>query len=344
MEEMTVKAGYGNISRRSAMLSGLLAGVGVLSAASRSIGQGRKKVKFAGTNLIGVAPMYLAAQLGYFADEGIDAEILESPSGNASVSSLVGGSVDVAATGYIIPFQLAEKGLKVRTLVGLMMKSFYVFVVRPELDVRADDPLTLVKALKGKRFGVSNLGSAGDTIASGVLSDFGGKPGDFVKVAVGVGSTALAALKSGAVDGLITYEPDLSQIVKAGVGKIALDLRSTQAEHSFSRLPSMALQATGMWIEKNPDVAAGVVRAVARANTTMREDPGTSLEALAKLYPSVDAADVKSMYEGEKGGFLSAVPKEDFEFSQQMYLKMKAISRTYPYEEMTATRFAALWK
>jgi NitT/TauT family transport system substrate-binding protein len=341
---MTMKAGQINISRRSVMLSGLLTGVGVVGASSRSIGQERKKTKIAATNLISSASVFLAKQLNYFADEGIDADVIESASGNASVSSLIGGSVDVASTGYIIPFQLAEKGLKVKTLVGLVMKNFYVFVVRSDLDVRPDDPEALVKALKGKRFGVSNIGSAGDTIASGVLSAYGGKPEDFVKVAVGVGATALAALKTGAVDGLVTYEPDLTQIVRSGVGKIALDLRSTQAERTFSRLPSTAIQATSAWIDKNPEVASGVVKAIARANTTLRDDPDTSFKALAKLYPSVEPADLKVMYDGERSGFRSAMSKEDFEFAQELYLKIKAISKTFSYEELTATRFAPLWK
>lgn len=331
-------------SRRSVLISGIIAGTSVIGSASRSIGQERKKIRIAATNLISSAPVFIAKLLGYFADEGIQVELVESASGNASVSSLIGGSVDVASTGYIIPFQLAEKGLKVKTLVGLEMKNFYVFVVRSDLDVRPDDPRALVTALKGKRFGVSNIGSAGDSIASGVLSEYGGKPGDFVKVAVGVGGTALAALKSGAVDGLITYEPDLTQIIKSGVGKIALDLRSTQVEGTFSRLPSMAIQATSAWIDANPEIAASVVKAIVRANNTLRDDPETSLKALAKLYPNMEAADLRAMYDGERGGFRSDVTKDDFEFAQAMYLKLKSISRTFSYEDMTATRFASLWK
>lgn len=328
------------ITRRVA-LAGALASAGTIS--EQLAAQSGKRVRLAGTNLLSSASIYVAKQLGYFADEGLDADILESSSGNASVSSMIAGSVDAAVTGHVIPWQLAEKGLRVKSLVGIMMKSNYVFVLRSDIPVQTDDPAALVSALKGRRFGVSNLGSVGDTIASGVLSDFGAQPSDFVKVAVGVGATALAALKSGGIHGLVTYEPDLTQILKTGIGRIALDLRSTRKVTSFTRLPTTTLQATSPWIQRNPDVAARMVRAVARANRTLQNDPRTSIAALSVIYKGVDPAEVQSMYDGERSGFRSTLPLEEFEFAQDLFLRVKAISKSFRYEELTAVEFAALW-
>ncbi len=331
------------VTRRKALLAGALAGAGALAAPSILRAQTRFKVKLAGTNLISSAPIYIARELNYFDAEGVDVEILESPSGNISVSSLLGGSADIAVTGYIIPFQLAEKGIRVQTICGVMMKSVYVFVARPAMDVKTNDPAALVAALKGKRFGVSNLSSAGDTVASGVLADFGAKSDDVLKVAVGVGGTALAALQSGAVDAMITYEPDLTRILAAGAGKVVLDLRSTRTEKSFSRIPSTALQATKAWIDEHPEAAAAVVRAVAKANLTLRNDVETSLKTMAKLYPNLSVVEIRSIYGGEHQGFYSKVSEADFDFARDMYLKIKAITNSVKYEEMTATRFSQFW-
>jgi NitT/TauT family transport system substrate-binding protein len=260
-----------------------------------------------------------------------------------SISALLGGSVDAAVIGTVNNWLLAEQGMKAKSIVGIAMRSTNVLVVRSDLDVQADDPASLVKALKGKRFGVASLGSGGDMVASGVLEEFGSKSGDFVKVAVGVGGTALAALKSGAVDGLVTYEPDLTQIVRSGAGKIALDLRSTQAERLFSRLPTTTLMARSEWIDKNQDVAQKLIKAVVRANTTLRDDPDTSVKVLGKLYPSIQLGDIKAIYNGERGGFRSTLEKEEFELAQNTYLKAKAISKSYPFEELNDVRFAPLW-
>lgn len=331
------------LSRRAVLLGAGAAGAGILAAPSLLRAEGRIAVKLAGTNLTSSAPMFVAQKLGYFSDEGLDVDVLESASGNASVSSLLGGSVDAAVTGFVIPFQVAEKGMRLQTLAGLMMKNFYVFVIRLDLDVPEDDPKALAAALKGKRFGVSNLGSAGDSIASGVLADNGLDSGDIVKVAVGVGATALAALRTGGVDALITYEPDASQIVASGAGRIALDLRTTQSETLFSRLPSTAFQATRDWVEANPDTAAALVKGITRANNLLREDVDQSIAVLSQLYPNIPITEVRAMHAAEHAGFRSAVPRESFVFTQDMYLKMGAISQTFAYEDLIATRFAHLW-
>jgi NitT/TauT family transport system substrate-binding protein len=301
------------------------------------------KVRLASTHVFTYAPLLLARDLGYFQAEGLDVDILETQSGTATASALLGGSVAAAGSGYSQPMLLAEQGKSVKTLVGLEMASIYVFVASSRLQIPPDQPAAMATALKGRRIGVASLGSAGHLNAEGVLGDHGVASGDVTFVAIGTGATALAAFKAGAVDALVTYEPDLSQILDSGLGQVVLDLRRTRKESTFSRLPTSSLQATSEWIEKNPETAAKLVRAVARANRTLREDPPASLAALTKLYPTIVPANLKAMYEASRPNFESQVPVEQYNLALGVYLKNKQVKKPVPYENTVATQFKSLW-
>ncbi len=330
-------------SRRTVLAqAAVFAAAGALIS-NPAIGQSKKKVKFAGINILSFSPMFVAKELGYFDDEGIDAEIIETQSGNSTTSAMLGGSADVISSSFANPLILANQGKSVKALIGLEMTSVYAFVVRPDLAVTQDDPGALAAALRGRRLGVASLGSGADAVASGVLAESGVGADGVIKVAVGTGASALAALKAGAIDAMVTYEPDLTQVLKSGLAKIALDLRTTKSSTSYALLPSTTLQATSDWIQKNPEAAAGVVRAVARANKTLRHDKEKSLRVLSKLYSNIDPSDVKSMHEGEHYSFRSAIQKEQYDIAQNIYMQLKMIARAFPYEDAVATQFSELW-
>jgi NitT/TauT family transport system substrate-binding protein len=301
------------------------------------------KLRIAAINLLTFSPVFVARELGYYKAEGLDVDILETTSGNATTSALLGGSVAAATTGFSQPLLLAEQGKTVKHLVGMDMASIYVFVGSPKLVVPPDNPQALAAALKGKRFGLASLGSTGHVIAEGVLAEYGTPSKDVTFVAIGTGATALAAFKAGAVDAIISYEPDLTQVLQAGAGKIVLDLRTTKVEKTFSRLPTSTLQATGEWIDKNPDTAARLVRAVARANKTLREDSAKSLEVLAKLYPNVPKASLQGMYEASRANFQSPVPEEQYQHALQVYMKSNQVKKPVPYDSVVAAQFKNLW-
>lgn len=332
------------LSRRTLLVQGAAVVAGCALISAPAIAQSKKKVRMASINILSFSPMFIAKELGYFDAEGIDADILETKGGNATTAAMLGGSAEVIATNFVSPLTLHNQGKNVKSLAGIEMTSVYAFVVKPDLDVPPDNVEALVAALKGKRLGVASLGSGADTVATGVLAEHGVGAGEVIKVAIGTGGTALAAMKAGGVDAMITYEPDITQIVKAGIGKIALDLRSTKSDTAYSRVPATTVQATDEWIQKNPDLAASVVKAIVRANKTLENDPETSVKVLSKLYGNIAPDDVKSMYEGERTSFKSEIPKDQFEAAQNIYLKQNVIKTLVPYDDVVATQFAPLWK
>lgn len=305
--------------------------------------QPKRAVKLASTHVFTYAPLLLAKELGYFSSEGLDVELMETQSTTATAAALLGGSVDAGGAGFNQPLLLAAQGKGVKTLVGMEMSCNYVFVVTPKIKVVDDDPKALAVALKGKRIGVASMGSPGHLIAEGLLSEEGVKNSEATYVAIGTGAAALAALKAGAVDAAITYEPDLGEIQRSGAARIALDLRRTRNEAVFSKLPTSSLQATSAWIDKNPDIAAKLVRAIDHANKTLQEDPKQSLAALEKLYPTMTPDSLKAMYDASRTHFRSAVTPEQYSQAAAAYLKMGLIEKDVPYKDAVASSLSSLW-
>jgi NitT/TauT family transport system substrate-binding protein len=320
--------------------------VGATTLASRA-GAAEKppleKVRIGAINLMVFSPVFLARELGYFRDEGLDVEIVETKSGHATMAALLKGEVAAAATGFTQPFTLAEQGQSVQSLVGMEMASIYVFVASPKLAITLDNPAELGSALKGRKLGVADIGSSGHVVAEGVLRESGFDPKDRSVIAVGTGASAIKALNNGAADVLITYEPDLSAILAAGVGKIVLDLRNTRTEKIFSHLPTSTVQATSAWIESHPEEAAKLVRAIVRANKTIRDEPQKALPVLAKLYPTIKAEHLRAIYEAERFNFRSRIPDEQCEFAQWVYMRTGQIKRSVPCQQVVAKQFTQLW-
>lgn len=300
-------------------------------------------LKIAAINIFVFSPVFVAKELGYYKAEGLDVDILETNSGNSSTSALLGGSVAAATTGFSEPLLLADQGKVVKHLVGMDMSSIYVFVAGPTISVANDNPAALAAALKSKRIGVASLGSTGNVIAEGVLSQYGLTNKDVIYVAVGTGATALAAFKAGAVDAIITYEPDLTKIIESGAGKVVLDLRSTKNEKNYSQLPTSTLQATGDWLDKNPELAAKLARAISRADKTLREDPVTSLAVLGKLYPTMSKASLKAMYEASHLDFRPKIPEEQYKRALGLYLAAHLVKSPVPFENVVATQYQKYW-
>jgi len=162
-------------------------------------------------------------------------------------------------------------------------------------------------------------------------------------IAVGTGAAATAALQSGAVDALITYEPDVTKMTTAGVGRVVFDLRTTTTEKTYSQLPTSTLQATSAWITANPDTARALVRAVTKADNVLREDPTTALPVLKALYPDLPPASVESIYKVSQAHFKPAISQQTFNEAMNIYKGAGLIKDDIAYDKVVATQFAGDW-
>jgi NitT/TauT family transport system substrate-binding protein len=332
--------------RRSiALLTTVLVFAGLTACAGQSSSGDPKNVKIAAINLFTFSPVYVADKLGYFKDEGVSVTIVPTNSGDASVQAMLGRSVDAATTGFDTPIELTAKGQSTQSLVGLEMATIYAFVGAKDFpQIPADDPQAFVNAVRGKKFGVASSGSTGDTIARGLFGEYGLNPDNDVRIiAVGTGAAATAALRSGAVDALVSYEPDLTKITASGAGRVVFDLRTSTNERTYSQLPTSTLQATSAWIHANPAVAKSLVRAVVKADNILRDDPATALPVLKGLYPELSPTQVEGIYNTSRSHFKPEISRATFDSAIKIYRKAGVATSDTTYEKVVASQFAPDW-
>jgi NitT/TauT family transport system substrate-binding protein len=211
----------------------------------------------------------VAAEKGFFKDAGIDARTVTVAHGPAAVTALASGSVDVATNAPEVFLALAGKGQSIKLIAG-QTRQLGVLAARPGLDVPAAFPDS-VKALKGKKVGVTALSSATQYLTITMLNAAGLTAGDVEFVAVGAG--APQALSARHVDAAFVSGPQVETSHMLGA-RTMIDLRSTSncpAQLGICGISQVGMWAMGDWVAKNGEAVARIRKAIARADAFLHD-------------------------------------------------------------------------
>ncbi len=151
--------------------------------------------------------VWVAQDQGIFTKHGLDVEFVFIESGTTLTQALVAGEAPLAvAASAVIP--AIAKGADIKIIGGFVSTFPYDFVVTPDIKTAAD--------LKGKKLGVSKLGSASHTALRKALKNVGVDEESVVFMQTGSETARLASMKAGAVQGTVV-DPTLSaELKKAG--------------------------------------------------------------------------------------------------------------------------------
>jgi NitT/TauT family transport system substrate-binding protein len=124
-----------------------------------------------------------------------------------------------------------------------------------------------VRDLKGMKVGVTALGSQTQFMVEYLAIRAGLASSEISFVNVGGGAGAIAAIRHGAVDAVVTGEPALTTLVAAGDAKIVADTRTSDGTIGlFGGLyPSGTMYARAGFIDRNPRTIQAFAYAMVRA-------------------------------------------------------------------------------
>ncbi len=140
-------------------------------------------------------PTYLAWKLGYFQEEGLDADFIQI-SGPPAMAALINGELDFSTLLSAVGANALQGG-PLRMVQFQSVRVQHVLVARPDL---AD-----VSQLAGKRIGVDSLGTLTTFETRKLIEHF--QLPDVALVATGSELERIAALQAGAVDAIIASIP-----------------------------------------------------------------------------------------------------------------------------------------
>jgi ABC-type nitrate/sulfonate/bicarbonate transport system substrate-binding protein len=249
-----------------AIMCALLSDLRSPQAAERTAKLAPVRIAYVSRSILDM-PFIIARDRGYFHEEGLEPELIFI---NAiqSVQAAVAGSVDFGtATGSAI--SAAVSGADVRVVFGLTDK--------PSFDLLALPALNSVQQLRGKKLGITAVGSLTEILARQIL--VANKiPADQVTfLPLGTSNVLYLALKAGSIDATMLQIPQNFLALDDGFRKLA-------AGADVYRALQGGLTATRATIAERPELVTKVIRATQKALRLIRTDRKFAVEFIKGPY------------------------------------------------------------
>jgi NitT/TauT family transport system substrate-binding protein len=227
------------------------------------------------TNLSQNSLDFVAVELGFFKDEGLQVDLVSTSGTSTLVPTLISGSLQIATVPPPVLIQAANSGLRLVAISGLS-----------EIDPKSNDTALIRKAssdpllpgnIKGKRLAVSTIGSISQILLDDWLHRRGVEPSTFSYVEVPF-SQMQTVLKQGTVDAGLFPEPFLTSTLQSGDGKVETYFLSELP----MGVPGMINIADAEWAKAHPDIIVRFRRALDRALTYSTEHPAEVKQIVGK--------------------------------------------------------------
>ncbi|MFJ9540256.1 ABC transporter substrate-binding protein [Streptomyces sp. NPDC101225] len=245
---------------------------------SKGDGKGTKvKIMVGGLDKVIYLPAMLTQRLGYFDAEGLDVELLSEPAGVQAETALVSGQVQGAVGFYDHTLDLQTKGKSVESVVQFSHAPGEVEIVSD----KAKGDITSPKDFKGKKLGITGLGSSTDFLTKYLAVKNGVNVNEFTPVAVGAGPTFISALQKGSIDGGMTTDPTVATILDKKAGKVLLDMRTPEGSQEAlgGPYPSSSLYMQTDWVNSHKDTVQKLANAFVKTLKWMSTHSSSQIAA-----------------------------------------------------------------
>ncbi|MGL5630784.1 MAG: ABC transporter substrate-binding protein [Azovibrio sp.] len=218
----------------------------------------------------GHGKFFVAKEQGFFAQEGLDVELIEFQNSADGLNAIIAGKLDTGAFGTVAPIAHASKGAKIKIIGGIMGEDAAI-ITKPENAAALSD----LKNYKGKKIATVRMAS-GDAVLRGGLKDAGLNWKKDVKIfELKNPAAVLEAVKSGQVDAGVVWGPHDLRAEAQGL-KVVIRSGTLQPGHPCCRLvvTDARIKDTATW-EK-------FLRAILRAEKFAAENKKETIRDIAK--------------------------------------------------------------
>ena len=288
-----------------------------------------------------------AVELGCFKAEGIDIALERAFGARNGPERLRDGTLHFfggpayAATRAFPAWQGAK------LLCALSQYSYWFLAVRADLDVKRGD----VGALKGLRISSSMelpvlglrhlLAEAGIDIERDqvrIVPARSKSPDEWSKGHVGVD-----AIRQGLADAYWGNGMRVAIGEKLGVAKLHLDLRRGDGPPGARWYNFAALTTTERLIDEEPQIAAGAVRAIIKAQKALKADPSLAGAIGEHLFPPDEAPLIAGLIARDAPFYDANISPQAIDGLNQFAKAVGLIAEPITYDRLVATQFRELW-
>lgn len=289
------------------------------------------------THSVFYAPQYIAVAEGFFAEEGLEVELVDGKGADKVMASLLSNQVEIGFMGPEASVYVYNQG-----------KDDYVvnFAQLTQRDgsfivSRTAEPNFTLENLKGKEILGGRKGGMPHMVLEYVLKQKGVIPGQDVDVRTDIQFAVMAgAFTGGEGDYTTLFEPTATMVEQEGKGYVVM---SVGEESGY--IPYTAYSATKSYIEKNPDVIQGVTNAIYKGMLWVESH--TAEEVAKSLQPYFVDTDIETLAAVvERYRSIGAwapnpvLTEEGLDKLQAVMSEAGELEKKVPYADIVTTKFA----
>jgi NitT/TauT family transport system substrate-binding protein len=288
-----------------------------------------------------------AVELGFFKAQGIDIELERVFGGKAGPERLRDGSLHFFA-GPAYAVTRAFPGWKGAKLIcALSQYSYWFMGIRADLDVKRGS----LDALRGLRISSSMespiLGLQYLLAQSGIELERDG-----VQIVPAPtrhnaeqwrGRCGADAITQGIADAFWGNGMRIAVAAKLGVAKLHLDLRRGDGPPGARWYNFAALTVNERLVREQPEVAAGAVRAIVKAQKALQADPLLATSIGERLFPPEEASLIAELIARDAPFYDAKIVPEAIEGLSRFAMANGLTSEAVTYDQLVAAEFRHLW-
>jgi len=232
---------------------------------------------------------WIARDAGLFRKYNIDADLIYIPSSAIATAALLSGEGDVALSGGVGFVRAFAQGATDLVFIG-SFKNYLTFAVMGKPDLQKPE------ALKGKRVGVTRLGSNSHYFLLQLLRKLGLEPGrDVTILQIGSENEVFAGLANGAIDAGVVPPPLDARALAQGFRYVYAAFGPEQG----IPYPAANIVTLRSILEKRPTIFPPFMRALAEASRILHTDREFSYKVFEKMFRVSDRKLLEHAYNAE---------------------------------------------
>jgi ABC-type nitrate/sulfonate/bicarbonate transport system substrate-binding protein len=246
----------------------------------------------------GIGTLWLTHEEGLFRKRGLDSNLVYLRSGTTAVQALLAGEIEY---GHLSPAPMMAAWAQGADFVWIGTTTHQMV-----FTLITDSSITKGADLKGKKIGITRIGSASELALRAALEHFGVGLREVTTISMGGIPDILAGMRAGAVNGGILSPPTSTSARDLGYRPL-LHIPDLGREFTFS-----GIVAKRSFVQSQPEVTRAVMAALTDGAKVYKEDSRAALKTLRKYlraegrileagYKEYDAAISSPPYPSLKG-------------------------------------------
>ena len=227
----------------------------------------QKNVRINWTAVTGAqSGMFMAKQEGLFKKNGLDVELIHIPSSSRAIQAILAGEIAISFMDGSNAAQANLKGANLALVAGATNRMVFSLMAKPEIKS--------VNDLRGKKIGITRVGSSTHTSALFALGQAGLKPADYQILPLVEVPNIFTALAAGQIDAGVVSPPTNSRARKAGFKEL-VNLAKDGPDYV-----SVAVGTSRSYLGANEDTVRRVVRSYAEGVYLFKTNKAAALKMI----------------------------------------------------------------